>query len=213
MRLNAKQKEECVLRYKKGEHIEKLAKEYETSERSIFRWLDVYDGTIDSLENKSCRPHSPHPNQMPPEEEQRLIEIVKANPNISDQRLSELLGTNRPTATLFRKREKIFGKRGYAYKHDYATIFDKNKVDANNREDVMRGIIPKHFYAIEVLPDLFLRQNDGNYPVCITPYFSVALRFETKDEAVELLKTLQQENMRWIPKVTEIKEGNAINLY
>lgn len=210
MRLETKRKEECVLRYKKGESIERLEQEYGVSGRSIFRWLELYDGTMESLENKSCRPLTPHPNQMPPEEEQRLIEIVKANPNISDQRLSELLGTNRPTATLYRKREKIFGKRRYAYKYDYSTIFNKEKVDANNREDAMRGIIPERFFTIEVLPDLYLRQNDGSYPVCITPYFSVALRYESRDEALKLVETLRQENMRWIPKVVEVKDGQTV---
>ncbi len=207
MKLTAEQKEECILRYKNGEDIQTLAQEYQVSDRSIFRWLDVYDGTVESLQTKSCKPHTPHPNQMPPEEEQRLIEIVKANPNISDKRLSELLGTNRPTATLFRKREKLFGKRGYAYKFDYATIFDKSKVDAHNYEDAMRGTLPKHFYVIEVLPDLYLRQNDGNYPVSITPYFSIALKFESEKNAGDLLKTFIFDKMRWNPMVVEIKDG------
>ncbi len=211
MKLTAAKKEECVLRYKNGEHINLLAQEYQVSERSIFRWLELYDGTVESLQNKSCVPHTPHPNQMPPDEEQRLIEIVTANPNISDQRLSELLGTNRATATLFRKREKLFGKRSYAYKYDFATIFDKGKVAENNREDAMRGIIPNHFYAIEVLPDLYLRQNDGKYPVCLTPYYSVALQFENETIAIEFLQSLMSPGMRWTPRVMEVINGVALH--
>ena len=41
----------------------KAARRYHTSRQQVWRWCQRYDGTIESLANKSRRPHS-HPNQQ-----------------------------------------------------------------------------------------------------------------------------------------------------
>ena len=109
--LSAEEKEECVVRYKSGESIQALAKEFNVTERSIYRWCKKYDGTTESLRNRMPISSTPHPNKMPEWEEQLLIEIVKSNPNITNLELAKKLGTGRNQASLQRKREKIFGKR------------------------------------------------------------------------------------------------------
>ena len=48
------------------------ARRYHTNRMQVKRWRDKYDGTWDSLRNKSCRPHS-HPNQHT-EDELTLIQ-------------------------------------------------------------------------------------------------------------------------------------------
>ena len=40
----------------------KAARRYHTSRQQVQRWRNRYDGTVESLANKSRRPHS-HPNQ------------------------------------------------------------------------------------------------------------------------------------------------------
>lgn len=208
--LSAKEKEECVVRYKGGESIQALSKEYDVTERSIRRWCSKYDGTTESLENGSHIPLTPHPNKMPEWEEQLLIKIVKSNPNITNKALAEKLGTGRNPAALHRKREKLFGKRTILHKYDYSIIFNKEAVDEINRNDALQGNIPNVFFTISVIPDLYLRINQGHYPVCITPYLSVAVKFQTFDEANNTIRMLLSNNMRWKPKVVEIRNGIPI---
>ena len=50
----------------------KAARKYHTSRQQVQRWRKKYDGTIESLANKSRRPHS-HPNQHTEEE----IELIR----------------------------------------------------------------------------------------------------------------------------------------
>ena len=208
--LSAKEKEECIVRYKDGESIRKLSKEYNVTPRSIWRWCSKYDGTTESLKNGSHVPLTPHPNKMPEWEEQLLIKIVRSNPNITNQALAEKLGTGRNPAALHRKREKLFGKRSILHKHDYSVIFNKEAVDEINQNDALQGNIPNVFFTISVLPDLYLRINPGNYPVCLTPYFSVAIKFQTLKEANSMIKNLISNNMRWKPKVIEVRNGIPI---
>lgn len=206
-KLSAKEKAECVIRLENGEHILDLAKEYKVAERSIWRWKHKYDGTIKSLENKSSVPLTPHPKKMPPAEEQKLIEIINTNPNISNKCLSIALGTGRDAAFLSKKREKLLGKRKIHHKYDYATIFNKQVVDEINKSDALKEEMPSVFFTISVLPDLYIQICKNKNPVCITPFISVAIKFKTREEANKFMKTLASNHTRWKPEIVEIRDG------
>lgn len=62
---------------------------YHCSERSLWRWKAMYDGTVESLENKSHRPHTPHPNSQTAEEIKHIKDLLRRNPTIG---LNELYG-------------------------------------------------------------------------------------------------------------------------
>lgn len=205
-KLTPTQKEQCVLRYRQGENIDNLGQEFEIDIRSIYRWHKIYDGTQKSLEPKSSVPLTRHPKQMPIEEEQRIIEIVTANTQITDRQLSEMLGTNRNVGALHRKREKLLGKRIIYYKYDYATLFSKSKVDDINKSDMGQGVMPNDFYVIEVVADLFLQITMGHNPVSVTPYLTLSLKFETLSEAEAFREKLISDGMRWMPKVRYISK-------
>ena len=96
------------------------------------------------------------------------------------------------------------------YKHDYSVIFNKEAVDEINQNDALQVNIPNVFFTIIVLTGLYLRINPGNYPVCLTPYFSVAIKFQTLKEANSMIKNLISNNMRWKPKVIEVRNGIPI---
>lgn len=207
-RFSASEREACVLRIKNGEPIQLIAQEIQATESTIYRWIRKYDGTTESLKSGSSVPHTPHPKTMPKEEEERLIAIVTENPYITDKKLSELLGTNRSPAVLYRKRAKLFGERKRtAYKYDFATMFDESKVNAINLMDADQGIIPKEFYVIETVEGLYIRMDEGHYPACLTPYFTVAVKFQTEAEADEFCQTLLFEGMRWRPHTRCVKGG------
>jgi transposase InsO family protein len=58
------------------------------------RWNKVYDGTIESLMDKSRRPHTPHPNSHTTEEIEKIKNLVRRNPKIG---LTELYTKLRQT--------------------------------------------------------------------------------------------------------------------
>ena len=61
--------------YKYG--VTKAAIKFKENRRTIYRWLERYDGTLESLKDKSRKPHH-HPNEHT-KEEIRLIKSFKAN--------------------------------------------------------------------------------------------------------------------------------------
>lgn len=57
----------------------KAAIKYNTNRQYIYRWLRRYDGTIQSLADRSHRPYS-HPNQHKPEELKLIADMRRRNP-------------------------------------------------------------------------------------------------------------------------------------
>ena len=61
--------------YKYG--VTKASIKFKENRRTIYRWRERYDGTLESLKDKSRRPHT-HPNAHT-EEEIKMIKNYKAN--------------------------------------------------------------------------------------------------------------------------------------
>ena len=68
---------ESVVKFSKKYGVAKAAYKFGECKRTIYRWKNRYDGTLESLKDKSRRPHS-HPNQHT-EEEIKLIRNYKRN--------------------------------------------------------------------------------------------------------------------------------------
>ena len=60
--------------------VTKAAIKYRTNRQYIYRWRKRYDGTIESLRDRSRRPHS-HPNQHTPEEIKLITDMRRRNPH------------------------------------------------------------------------------------------------------------------------------------
>lgn len=67
--------------YAKKNGVTKAAIRYRTNRQYIYRWMKRYDGTLQSLEDRSHRPHS-HPNQHRPEEIKLIEDMRRRNPNM-----------------------------------------------------------------------------------------------------------------------------------
>lgn len=67
-------RQRVIKEVKKGKRIADAARLYHISRMSIYRWIKRYDGTVESLKERSHRPKS-HPNQQTAEE-LRLIRKV-----------------------------------------------------------------------------------------------------------------------------------------
>ena len=58
---------QSVIKYSYKHGVTKAAIKFKMHRKTIYRWREKYDGTAQSLKNKSRRPHS-HPKQHTKEE-------------------------------------------------------------------------------------------------------------------------------------------------
>lgn len=73
---------------------------------TLNRWIRQYDGTKESLENKSHKPHKEHPNAHTPNEIKNIKNLIRRNPYIGLNelygKLRQNYGYTRHPASLFR---------------------------------------------------------------------------------------------------------------
>lgn len=92
--------------YSNGRYsVRDICRLYHISKASLMRWMKRFDGSMESLYNKSKRPLTPHPNAHTVDEIKNINNLLKRNPKIG---LSELYG-------------KL--KRDYAYTRHPASLF------------------------------------------------------------------------------------------
>jgi len=97
--------------YRNGYSINFICRRYKISKRSLFRWNKKFDGTKESLIDKSHKPLSPHPNSHSDLEIKWIKDYLRRNPHIS---LCELYGKlrtekgySRHVSSLFRVMRKM----------------------------------------------------------------------------------------------------------
>ena len=73
----------AVKLYRQSRDINFVVRRYHISKASLMRWNKQYDGTRESLEPKSHRPHRQHPNAHTEEELTWIRNYHRRNPNIS----------------------------------------------------------------------------------------------------------------------------------
>ena len=79
----------AVKMFRETKDIDYVVRRYKVGRSSLYRWNKQYDGTPQSLENKSHKPKSPHPNAHTEEEIKWIKDYHRRNPNIS---ICELYG-------------------------------------------------------------------------------------------------------------------------
>ena len=71
---------QSLIHYAEKNGVTAAAIRYRTYRQYIYRWMRRYDGTLQSLEDHSHRPHS-HPNQHRPDEIKLIDDMRRRNPN------------------------------------------------------------------------------------------------------------------------------------
>lgn len=71
---------QALIEYSFKHGVTKAAIRYNVNRQYVYRWRKRYDGTLQSLANKSHKPHH-HPNQHTPEELKLITDMRKRNPN------------------------------------------------------------------------------------------------------------------------------------
>ena len=71
---------QSLIKYSQKYGATKAAIRYKTNRQYVYRWMKRYDGTLESLADRSHRPHS-HPNQHTPAELKLISDMRRRNPN------------------------------------------------------------------------------------------------------------------------------------
>ena len=71
---------QALIEYSLKYGVTKAAIRYKTNRQYVYRWRKRYDGTMQSLADKSHRPHS-HPNQHTESELKLISDMRRRNPN------------------------------------------------------------------------------------------------------------------------------------
>ena len=71
---------QAVIEYSNKHGVTAAAIRYRLNRQYIYRWRKRYDGTLQSLADRSHRPHH-HPNQHTPEEIKLILNMRRRNPN------------------------------------------------------------------------------------------------------------------------------------
>ena len=71
---------QSLIRYAEKYGVTKAAIRYRTNRQYIYRWKKRYDGTLQSLADRSHRPHS-HPKQHTEAELKLIQDMRRRNPN------------------------------------------------------------------------------------------------------------------------------------
>ncbi len=103
----------AVKLYRSGESVSFVCRRYKISKSSLMRWNKKYDGTKESLLDKSHRPKSPHPSSHSKKEIKWIKDYHRRNPNASICEIYGKLrlnkGYSRHPGSLYR----IYAKLGY----------------------------------------------------------------------------------------------------
>ncbi len=118
----------AVSLYRNGNPISFVCRRYKCSKASLMRWNKKYDGTKDSLIDKSHKPLTPHPNAHTEEELTWIKNYIRRNPNIS---LCELYG-------------KLRTEKGYS-RHACSLFRVIRKLRLNVIKEKHTKYTPKHY--------------------------------------------------------------------
>lgn len=106
----------AVKLYRSGASVSFVCRRYKISKSSLLRWNKKYDGTKESLRDRSHRPLSPHPNAHTEQELKWIRDLHRRNPHISVCELYGKLrtqkGYSRHPGSLYR----VYCRLGYTIK-------------------------------------------------------------------------------------------------
>ena len=147
----------AVQLYRQEKDIDFVCRRYHISKSSLMRWNRQYDGTRESLTDKSHRPHSAHPNAHTQEELTWIRNYHRRNPNIS---ICELYGKLREEKAYRRhpgSLYRVFIRLGYRRKAEST----KKKSKHNGHYDTPKEPGKKWQMDVKYVPSACYAGEDG----------------------------------------------------
>jgi transposase InsO family protein len=157
----------AVKLYRSGVGVDFVLRRYHISKSSLMRWNKKFDGTKDSLMDKSHRPKTPHPNSHTEQELKWIRDLHRRNPHISVCELYGKLriqkGYSRHPGSLYR----VFVRLGFSSKAPSTKKMRKSlpydtptKLGVKWQMDVKyvptscySGSVPQKFYQYTVIDE------------------------------------------------------------
>lgn len=73
----------CLRRVESNWPIKKILSFYHVKRSSLYRWINIFDGTKESLLDESHKPKSDHPNKIKAEIVKKILDLHRRNPDES----------------------------------------------------------------------------------------------------------------------------------
>ena len=110
-RVHAVELYRIMLHGKRRNSVNFVCRKYHCSKASLMRWNKVYDGTPESLQDKSHRPKHTHPSAHTDEEQRWINNLMHRNPHLSPlalwHKLKEKYGYDRSPMSLRRELKRL----------------------------------------------------------------------------------------------------------
>ncbi len=151
-------KEKSVKLYRQTKDVSFVCRRYHISKASLMRWNKRYDGSRESLMQKSHRPHRKHPNAHTELELTWIKNLHRRNPNIS---VSEMYGKLRQEKAYSRhpgSLYRVFVRLGYRRKVE--STKKKSKHDGHYDTPTELGI--KWQMDVKYVPSVCYVGTDGD---------------------------------------------------
>lgn len=143
--------------YRQTKDISFVCRRYHISKASLMRWNRAYDGTRESLQNKSHKPHTSHPNAHTEQELKWICDYHRRNPNIS---VCELYGKLREDKAYRRhpgSLYRVFVRLGFRKKPEST----KKKSKHTGTYDTPTSIGEKWQMDVKYVPNACYSGKDG----------------------------------------------------
>ena len=141
--------------YMSGYPLSLVCRRYKISKSSLLRWKKKFDGTKESLYNKSHRPLTKHPNAHTDEELKWIKDYTKRNPNIT---LPELYGKLRTEKGYSRHACSLFR---VVRKMNLNIVIEKHEKYISKKYDTPKMIGIKWQMDVKFVPKNCYVGNDG----------------------------------------------------
>lgn len=194
----------AVKLYRSSQSVKFVCRRYHISKASLMRWNKRFDGTKDSLRDKSHRPIHPHPNAHTDLELKWIQDLHRRNPHISIcemygkfrsqkgytrhpgslYRIYKALGfsSKAPSTKKKRKPQKYHTPEQIGIKHKLIrprTPWHNGKVERSHRNDQERFYNFLSFYSFNDLKEQMYRymRRSNNIPMAVLGWMtSIAKR-------------------------------------
>ena len=148
----------AVKLYRQTKDIDFVLRRYHISKSSLMRWNKRYDGTKESLTDKSHKPKTIHPNAHTPEEIDWIKNYHRRNPNITVLELYGKIRTAKGYSRHIGSLYRVCHKLGY-YKAVEST---KKKSRKSKHYDTPTQLGIKWQMDVKYVPAICYTGHDGN---------------------------------------------------
>ncbi len=152
--------------YRNGYSVSFVCRRYKISKSSLMRWNKKFNGTKESLIDKSHKPLTPHPNAHTEIELKWIKDLIRRNPNISMSELYGKLRTERGYSRTAPSLFRVLRKMNFYVSKEKHNKYIPKKYDTPTdigikwQMDVKyipikcySGIVPEKFYQYTIIDE------------------------------------------------------------